>query len=35
MYRIAGGKVVESTAYLNWLDPYVQIGLVDASTLTR
>jgi ketosteroid isomerase-like protein len=35
VYRIAGGKVAESTAYLNWLDPYVQVGLVDASTLTR
>jgi ketosteroid isomerase-like protein len=35
VYRIAGGKVAESTAYLNWLDPYVQMGLVDASTLTR
>jgi ketosteroid isomerase-like protein len=35
VYRIDGGKVAESTAYLNWLDPYVQVGLVDASTLTR
>jgi ketosteroid isomerase-like protein len=35
VYRIADGKVAESTAYINWLDPYVQIGLVDVSTLTR
>ncbi len=35
VYRIADGKVAESTAYLNWLDAYVQMGLVDASTLTR
>jgi ketosteroid isomerase-like protein len=35
VYRIADGKVAESTAYLNWLDPYVQVGLVDVSTLTR
>jgi ketosteroid isomerase-like protein len=35
VYRIANGKVAESTAYLNWLDPYVQVGLVDVSTLTR
>jgi ketosteroid isomerase-like protein len=35
VYRVAGGKVAESTVYLNWLDPYVQMGLVDASTLTR
>jgi ketosteroid isomerase-like protein len=35
VYRIADGKVAESTAYINWLDPYVQVGLVDVSTLTR
>ena len=35
VYRVADGKVVESTAYLNWLDSYVQVGLVDMSTLTR
>jgi ketosteroid isomerase-like protein len=35
VYRIAGGKIAESTVYLNWLDPYVQVGLVDASTLMR
>jgi ketosteroid isomerase-like protein len=34
VYRIAGGKVAESTAYINWLDPYVQVGLVDVKTLT-
>jgi ketosteroid isomerase-like protein len=34
VYRIANGKVTESTAYINWLDPYVQLGLVDVSTLT-
>jgi ketosteroid isomerase-like protein len=34
VYRIADGKVAESTTYLNWLDPYVQVGLVDPSTLT-
>jgi hypothetical protein len=32
--RIANGRVAESTAYINWLDPYVQLGLVDASNLT-
>jgi hypothetical protein len=35
VYRIANGKLAESTAYINWLDPYVQLGLVEASTLTR
>ena len=34
VYRIADGKVAEQTTYLNWLDPYVQVGLVDASTFT-
>ena len=34
VYRIADGKVKESTAYINWLDPYVQVGLVDVTTLT-
>ena len=35
VYGIAGGKVAESTTYTNWLDPYVQVGLVDANTLTN
>jgi ketosteroid isomerase-like protein len=35
VYRLASGKVAESTAYVNWLDPYVQTGLVDVGTLTR
>jgi ketosteroid isomerase-like protein len=34
VYHIEGGRVAESTAYINWLDPYVQMGLVEASTLT-
>jgi ketosteroid isomerase-like protein len=34
VYRIANGRVAESTAYINWLDPYVQVGLVDPSSLT-
>jgi ketosteroid isomerase-like protein len=25
VYRIADGKVAESTAYINWLDPHVQV----------
>ena len=35
VYRVADGKVAESTAYVNWLDPYVQVGLVDPSTFIR
>ena len=35
VYRIADGKVTECTAYVNWLDPYVQFGLVDPSSLAR
>ncbi len=34
IYRIADGKVAESTTYVNWLDAYVQSGLVDVNTLT-
>jgi len=34
VYRIAEGKVAESTTYINWLDPYVQVGLIDLATLT-
>ena len=35
VYRIADGKVAESTSYVNWLDPYVQMGLVDPSSFIR
>ena len=34
VYRIEGGRVAESTVYVNWLDPYVQMALVDMCTLT-
>jgi ketosteroid isomerase-like protein len=34
VYELARGKVTNLTTYVNWLDPYVQVGLVDASTLT-
>lgn len=34
VYRIEGGKIAESTAYVNWLDPYVQTGIVDVASLT-
>jgi len=35
VYHITDGKVVESTTYVNWLDVYVQVGLVDLATLTN
>jgi ketosteroid isomerase-like protein len=35
VYRMADGKVAESTSYVNWLDPYVQVGLVDPSSFIR
>jgi ketosteroid isomerase-like protein len=35
VYRLADGKVAESTSYVNWLDPYVQMGLVDPSSFIR
>jgi hypothetical protein len=34
VYRIVDGKVASSTAYINWLDPYVQVGLDDLGGLT-
>jgi ketosteroid isomerase-like protein len=33
VYRIEGDKVAGWTAYVNWLDAYVQVGLVDVTTL--
>jgi ketosteroid isomerase-like protein len=35
VYRIVNGKVTESTSYVNWLDAYVQVGLVDPSSFLR
>jgi nitrite reductase/ring-hydroxylating ferredoxin subunit/ketosteroid isomerase-like protein len=32
VYRIANGRVAESTAYINWLDPYVQSGWSTPAT---
>jgi ketosteroid isomerase-like protein len=34
IYRIEDGLVKETTAYLNWLDVYTQVGLVDPASLT-
>lgn len=34
VYEIAGGKIKSSTAYINFLDVYVQAGMVDLSKLT-
>jgi ketosteroid isomerase-like protein len=33
--RIVDGKLAEWTAYANWLDPYVQMGIIDVKTLTH
>ena len=33
VYGIAHGRIAESSAYVNWLDPYVQVGLVDPTSL--
>ena len=35
VYRIVDGKVTEVTSYINWLDAYVQVGLVDPSSFLR
>jgi ketosteroid isomerase-like protein len=34
VYRIDQGKVTESTNYVNWLDVYTQVGLIDPASLT-
>jgi ketosteroid isomerase-like protein len=33
-YRIVDGRIREQTVYVNWLDVYVQTGLVDVNSLT-
>ena len=33
-YRIAGRRIEEQTTYVNWLDVYVQTGLVELNSLT-
>lgn len=34
VYRVEHGKVTESTNYVNWLDVYTQVGLIDPASLT-
>lgn len=34
VYRFDHGRVKESTAYVNWLDVYTQVGLVDPASLS-
>jgi ketosteroid isomerase-like protein len=34
VYRIEGGRIQEQTAYANWMDVYVQTGLIDVASLT-
>jgi ketosteroid isomerase-like protein len=33
LYRIADGRIRDQTIYVNWLDVYVQTGLVDLESL--
>lgn len=33
VFRFEDGRVKEQTAYVNWLDAYVQAGLVDLGSL--
>lgn len=33
VFHVEGGKITEETAYINWLDPYVQTGLVNVKDL--
>lgn len=33
VYRIDGGRIQEQVSYANWMDVYVQTGVVDLATL--
>ena len=33
VFQTEGGRVKEQTTYVNWLDAYVQSGLIDVGTL--
>lgn len=33
VYRLANNRVVDSTAYVNWADVYVQTGVLDIDTM--
>ena len=33
IYRVRNGRIVEAVSYLNWLDAYVQMGMVDIGKL--
>lgn len=35
IYRLVDGRVAEMTNYVNWLDVYIQTGLVDPGSLVR
>jgi len=35
VYRFDGGRIAESTAFVNWMDVYTQTGLIDLAGLTR
>ena len=32
-YRLENGRVAEQTTYVNWLDAYVQTGMLDLAQL--
>jgi hypothetical protein len=34
-YRIIGGRIQEQSTFANWLDVYVQTGLVELKSLTK
>ncbi len=33
IYRVRDGQIVEAVSYINWLDAYVQMGIVDLASL--
>ena len=34
VYQVEGGRITGSTAYVNWMDVYVQTGLIDTANIT-
>jgi ketosteroid isomerase-like protein len=33
IYRVKDGRITEAVSYINWLDAYVQMGIVDIGQL--
>jgi ketosteroid isomerase-like protein len=33
IYKVRDGQIIEAVSYINWLDAYVQMGMVDIANL--